>query len=792
VTDTPPASPTRECAHCGTPFRPHRADEQYCCKGCEFVHGLIEGQGLDQFYQLRRGASDPVKGVPFQPRDYAWLTPLVAEAEEANPETPSLVLDLQGISCIGCVWLIDKLFDRQRGAREIEVNAQRGQMLLSWRRGEFDAVGFARELQQFGYLAGPPTARRGQESHRLTSRLGLCGAFALNAMMFTLPRYLGMEDDFPLARWLDLLTVLFATLCLATGGTYFITRAAAALRRGVLHIDLPIALGVTVAYAGSLAGWLAGAENLVYFDFVAVFIFLMLLGRWTQEYALEKNRNRLLSADHRPETVTVDTGGGERATERLERLKAGQRFFTASGGLVPVCARLEGAEATFSLEWINGESEPRTLKPGQLVPAGALYSGAAEISLQAEETWSDSLLRRLLTLTQTSGRNTTLERILKVYLIAVLVLAVLGGAGWALAGAGVLAALQVFISVLVVSCPCALGVAYPLAGELAVARLRRAGVFVREETLWTRLGRVRHILFDKTGTLTLESPRLRNPESLAALDTPARDALAHLIERSLHPVSRALREHLGIASAPGTVDDVVEHVGYGMVWLEGDIRWSLGRPGWSGEAVHAGEAAPAAAGNAFDCELRRDGVVLAAFAFEEEARPDAAEEIAALVGHGFQLHVLSGDRPAKVAALMAKLGLPAADGLGGLTPQQKADWVEQNAPGSALMLGDGANDSLAFDAALCRGTPVVDKGLLEQKADFYLVGRSLRGLVRLFDIGRRRQLAVRRVFAFAILYNLLAVLVCLSGLMNPLIAAIIMPLSSLVTLGIVGLKLGRG
>ncbi|WP_345778159.1 heavy metal translocating P-type ATPase metal-binding domain-containing protein [Ruficoccus sp. ZRK36] len=790
MNDSPKTPASRECTHCGTHFRPHTPDEQYCCKGCEFVHGLIEGQGLDQFYQLRRGASDPVKGVPFQPRDYAWLEPLITEAETENPQEPALVLDVQGISCIGCVWLIDKLFDRQPGGRGIEVNAQRGQMRLSWQAGAFDAVGFLRELQQFGYLAGPATARRGHDTHRLTSRLGLCGAFALNAMMFTLPRYLGMEDDFPLARWLDLLTVLFATLCMATGGTYFITRAVAALRRGVLHIDLPIALGVSAAYLGSLAGWLSGHPSLIYFDFVAIFIFLMLLGRWTQEYALEKNRNRLLSADHRPENVTVETPGGERAPEPLDKLRAAQRFFIEPGGLVPVCARLEGSEATFSLEWINGESEPRIIRAGELVPAGALASGMTELSLVAVETWKDSLLRRLLLISQNSGRHAVLERVLKVYLIAVLTLSVLGGLGWILAGAGIVNALQVFISVLVVSCPCALGVAFPLAGELAVSRLRREGVFVREDSLWQRLGRVRHILFDKTGTLTLEAPRLRNPEALATLDTEARAALGHLIERSLHPVSRALRENLGQAPATTAVDDVVDHAGYGLVWHSGDDRWSLGRPGWSGEASTAGTIPPDAS-NAFDCEFRRNGAIVAAFAFEEEVRPDAMEEIAALQQKGFQLHVLSGDRQQKVGSLMAKLGLPEASGLGGLSPQQKADWIETHAPDSSLMIGDGANDSLAFDAAACRGTPVVDKGLLEQKADFYLVGRSLRGLARLFELARRRRLAVRNVFGFAVVYNALAVLLCLAGLMNPLIAAIIMPLSSLVTLSIVGLQLGR-
>ncbi|MEM8549880.1 MAG: HAD family hydrolase, partial [Verrucomicrobiota bacterium] len=432
--------------------------------------------------------------------------------------------------------------------------------------------------------------------------------------------------------------------------------------------------------------------------------------------------------------------------------------------------------------------EPRALKAGQLIPAGALYTGVSEISIHAAETWENSLLRQLLKLSDNPARNPALERVLKGYLGCVLAIALLGGLGWLIAGGGAIAALQVFISVLVVSCPCALGVAYPLANELSVSGLRKDGVFVREESLWTRLARVRHLIFDKTGTLTLESPQLRNPEAISQLDSQAQNALAHLVERSLHPVSRALREELAISTAMDAVDDVIEQVGYGLSWYGPEARWSLGRPGWNGldeGEIEATDKRP------FDCELRREGKIVAAFNFDEAVRPDAVEEIARFSQAGFSITLLSGDRQEKVDTMTRHLGLPSISGLGDLSPQGKAAWIEQHAANNSLMIGDGANDSLAFDAALCRGTPVIDKGLLEQKADFYLVGASLRGLGRLFAIARKRHLAVRDILAFAISYNVIAVAVCLAGWMNPLLAAIIMPLSSLATLGIVGLRLGR-
>ncbi len=370
------AAPAHLCRHCGAPLVGEAAQAAgFCCAGCGYVFRLVHEHGLDGYYKIRDATVTPAGEAVFQPRDYAWLARLQAEAELSRG-TPELMLEVQGISCAGCVWLIEKLFHQQPGALHIETDAQLGRMRLRWTRGGFDAPAFARRLQSFNYLAGPPGEEPAvPESRRLVRRVGLAAAFSMNVMLFTLPVYFGMESAFPYARLFGTLSLVFATLSLLTGGMYFLGRAVAALRAGAMHIDLPIALGIIGAYLGSLYGWLAHREEFVYFDFVAAFILLMLVGRWAQVTAVERNRRQLLSPRDRPQPVRVETPAGpvERA---VGELRVGDVFAVRSGQVVPVEARLESSAATVGTAWISGEADPRECRAGARVPAGAVNLGS--------------------------------------------------------------------------------------------------------------------------------------------------------------------------------------------------------------------------------------------------------------------------------------------------------------------------------------------------------------------------------------------------------------------------------
>lgn len=778
----------KTCLHCGTPFSPAaRKDSTFCCNGCEYVHRLIKDSGLDRYYDLREKRIAPVQTAALHPRDFSWLEARAAEAERRSPKSAELILDLEGISCVGCVWLIEKLFRDQPGAIRIEINTQYGQIRLQWRPGLFPLVDFAREIQQFGYVLGPPGERPQEESRRLLGKLGLCGAFALNAMLFTLPRYLGMDPGFSLAPLFELLSLLFATLSLLAGGSYFIKRGIRGILQGVLHIDFPIAIGIMVAWAGSFMGWIIEDTRFLYFDFVAIFIFLMLVGRWVQERALENNRHRLLSRNKAPREVHfVSEDLQSERVEPLDHIEPAQRMRILPGEVVPVLSELESHQAALSLEWINGESAMRSMRQGQWVPSGAQNIGLEPILLKARQTWSDSLLAKLLESRPAEDRPVRLERILRAYLIVVLAIAAAGGLLWAGPLGQPLTALQVVLSVLIVSCPCALGVAYPLAQEWAVLQLRPGGVFVRTGDLFAKLRAIRQVVFDKTGTLTLEAPELANPEALRSLDPTDQAVLREMVKSSLHPVSRALREaFLSLEQEQSAPSDlrIREEVGHGLTASSSDRLWSLGRPGWtaSGDAP-ADDPSPDTA--EAECEFRRAGHLLAAFRFRESLREEAREAIAALARQ-FPVTILSGDRVDKVRRLARQLNLPESAAIGEQRPEEKAAFMASLGHRHTLYIGDGANDALAFAQASVRGTPATPHGLLQDKADFFFTGRGLGGLLHLFAVQRLRHTAVTSAFAFALLYNVVVVLIALSGHMHPLLAAILMPLSSLATISLV-------
>jgi Cu2+-exporting ATPase len=281
---------------------------------------------------------------------------------------------------------------------------------------------------------------------------------------------------------------------------------------------------------------------------------------------------------------------------------------------------------------------------------------------------------------------------------------------------------------------------------------------------------VRHLVLDKTGTLTLEYPSLSNPEALEELSQQEQSVLLHLTTSSLHPLSRTLHQHLA-TRLPAKFElpqGVVKATpGFGLALHHQGHNYQLGKPP---HGLSNSEGGPMTT-------FSRDGKILATFTFRESARPDAAQALGDLQ---LPVHILSGDSGPRVKALARSLWLDPNSAHGDLSPMDKAQQIEALNP--ALFLGDGANDSLAFDRALATGSPVADRSLLDTKADFLFTQSSLGFLPRLFATARWRYHLVRRVIAFTICYNIIAIGLCLMGLMNPLLAAILMPLSSLASL----------
>ncbi|MEM7791512.1 MAG: HAD-IC family P-type ATPase [Verrucomicrobiota bacterium] len=756
---------------------------------------MLEEGGYLRFYELKGNTVVPPLGSKvFKTADPDWIESEQTKAEgQSSHEQTKASFQIEGISCIGCVWLIEAIFNESKGKIAIKIDSSSNILELCWHTGEFSLVSFVEKLQRIGYQISPLSehAQPTKVTSQIEALIGLAGFFLLNTMLFTLPTYLGMSESFFLSPLFQLLSAFFATLSFAICGGYFIKRAIFALQRKVLHIDFPIAAGLVAAYCGSLVGWALGYSSLLYFDFVATFIFLMLVGRWVQEFAIERNHSHLQKHFHGPGEVTLIGGHEDGATVQASDVKRGQSYSIPPGAINPVAAHLLDQEAALSLEWINGEPEPLDWEKGAIVPAGSINVSSGSLRLKADESWGDSLLAELLKPDESAITDNRIQGILKTYLSLVMILSLLGGSFWFLVGSDALKALQVFISILIVSCPCALGVALPLCDQIALGRLRKMGLFVKNPLLWGALRRVKTIVFDKTGTLTMEVPRLKNPDIFENLSPQALKATYILSKKNTHPVARSILQsilaHKASLSNTLSLDQQAtkETIGKGVLWFDQNgNEWTLGKPVWKAKTDEIMDQSA-------NASLRYNGALVANFFIQEDLRDDAREVVNFFHQQNFATAILSGDRGERVYPIADNLKIPRPSVRSECDPYEKARWIEEEAFESALMIGDGANDSLAFKSAICRGTPVVDRNILEASSDFFFFGRSLKTLPNLFGIAKQRHQTIRNVFLAAISYNCIAITICLSGHMHPLLAAILMPLSSIATLLIAWTGLGQ-
>lgn len=766
------------CPHCGAPVPPTEPSAPFCCGGCRAARQFLDGAGLGRYYELRDQSGAPPPSVASaEPRSFTWLEPLLVAARPCDGIV-RLELDIQGIQCAACVWLLSQLFRRSPGAVDIDINPTRGRMVLRYREGQLHVRDYLADIARLGYLTGPPSrAREGRDD--LLLRFGITSAIAMNGMIFSISTYLGLSPAndagiyhvFGWANWvLSILAVLI-------GGSVFIRGAIFAASKGVLHLDAPIALGIVLAFLGSTWSFFATNGSAAYFDTLQVFIALMLLGRMIQHRLVDRNRRLVLE----------DAGIGDLLVRRLDadgrmrvmsavHLRGGEVLLIAPGEVAPLAGTLLDADAELALDWMNGEPEPRPFTEGDEIPAGARNGGRRAVRIQAVEAFAQSRLKELLASARVDDDRGSWgpfwDRLARVYVLAVLALAAL--TAWVWWPAGPTRALEVVVAVLVVTCPCALGLATPLAMELSLARMRRRGLFVRRLSFLDRALRVRKVVFDKTGTLTLGELELEHPEVLEGLPGPALSALAHLASRSNHPRSQALvtaieDQHLRPSPLdPGLV--VEEHAGRGLEMVWENAQWRLGSAPFAlcDDTQGVGE----------ELLLTRAGVEVGRFHLREALRGDAQAEVRRLVDQGIEVHLLSGDRAARVEAFAQALGIPRERTRAEASPEDKAAYIQQINRDDTLMVGDGINDAKAFEAAFCAGTPAVDRPTLPARADFFYLGRGVGAIAQALDLARQTRRVVYRNLALAGAYNVLTVGLAMAGFMSPLWCAIAMPLSS--------------
>lgn len=783
------------CAHCSlvVPAGGVAATgPSFCCAGCRSVYAIVQGAGLGSYYAYRDAEGPaPAPPVARSPRKYQELDEPSFQAEHvvlSADGQPSADLLLEGIHCSACVWLVERVGRVVPGVIRARLDLSRSVVSLSWDGERTRLSEIARGLESLGYPPHPigqgQHSGLGERERALLLRLGIAGAAAGNVMLMAFALYSGtfsgMEPAYQaLFRWASF---AIATPTVFWAGAPFLRGGWAALRTRTPHMDLPVAIGILAGYLGGAASTLAGRGE-IYFDSLCTLIFLLLVGRYLQQghHRRSSSQGELLLA-LAPRAAHLVEGDSERdvpanavATSATVRVAAGER--------IPVDGVVLRGSASLDASLLTGEPLPQEVGVADRVYAGTSCE-SGELLLRVEGAGASTRLGRLLATVEATQRTRApivrlADRVAGYFVIGILGIALLTLAFWLHVDAA--HAIDHTVALLVVTCPCALGMATPLAVSVALRRAAAAGILFKGGEFMEELALPGVIVFDKTGTLTQGRPELVAWMGDAELKAPLRALEAH----SGHPLARAVQRALpasellveNVRELPsggisGAVDGQQLLVGSQSL-LEGELG---GLPAWVSKLVetHALEGRTPVL-------VAVGGRVRAVAAFGDALRLEAPGKLRELSALGFRFEILSGDHQSVVDSVACQLGILASDALGGRSPEAKLEHIAalRRRGERVIMVGDGVNDAAAMVSA---SVGVAVHGGAEtclRAADVFATRPGLAPIVAAVKGSRRALATIRRAIAVSLAYNLVGIGLAVAGVLSPLVAAIMMPLSSI-------------
>ena len=784
------------CAHCGLPVPAGLIDDdakqQFCCSGCRVAYEVIRGAGLEDYYALKNRIGAPEQAALGQGRAYdEFDDPSFADLYcRPMPEGLATVeLYLEGVHCAACVWLVEKVPIVIPGVAECRLDVGRSLATVIWDPAQTPLSSIARFLDSIGY---PPHPFHGveardmerREDRSLLIRIAVAGAIAGNVMLLAFALYGGYFHGISaeyrdLFRWVSLALTLPSVLWCAQ---LFYRGAWGALKTRTLHMDVPISIGILAAFSWGVANTIRHHGE-VYFDSVTVLIFFLLVGRWIQRRQQRRAaRATELLFSLAPSTARMIEDGETREIP-VSALSPGMTIELRAGDSAPADGVVITGESTMDLSLLTGESRPVGVGPGDPIHAGTTsLSGRLEIGVRT--AGADTRLGRLLRLVEEGAQRRApvvllADRISGWFVMVVLSLAALTVAIWLQIDPE--HAVEHAVALLIVSCPCALGLATPLAVSAAVGRAARAGILIKGGDALEILAKPSQMILDKTGTLTegrLTVIRWHGNEALRPMVAAAESC-------TTHPVAVALTADVD-TSGIAIPTQVEQHPGRGLTARTDAGDLVVGSPSFARELL-GGLPEPIEATIREEVEqghtpivISLDGCAEAVAALGDPLRTDTAASLAEIRRRGWTIEVLSGDHPGTVEALLTRLGLVSSQGRGGALPEDKLERVRRAATnGSVVMVGDGVNDAAALAAATVGVGVHGGAEAALAAADVYLGTPGLEPLVRLLEGSRRTLRVIRRNLIFSLSYNAVAVTMAMLGLMHPLVAAILMPASSI-------------
>lgn len=779
------------CDHCALPIPPgaplvaetiNGAEHRFCCQGCAGAYRIITGAGLSDFYARRDW---PEGGVPAGVFDLDFSDSYLANYLLPCEGGVEISLLLDGIHCATCIWLIEHLLGRREGIISVRVNYSNHRARVRFDPEKLTAAQLCGLLKNIGYLPRPfsldaAQAAQAREQRTLLLRFGTAAFLSLQLMGYSLALYAGYFKgiDPESRQLLQYLSALVTTPVVFYSGYPFLAGAWRGLRHRVPGMDLLIGLGVLAAYFYSLAAMFSGGE--VYFDTAAMIITLILLGRLLESGARQRasgSIDRLLRLA--PKTALKISGAVQLEVES-STLLPGDLILVRAGDHFPVDGRLVEGESEVDEALLTGESRPVLKKAGSQVIGGAINL-STPVKVKVEKPAAESFVARVARMVaEAQGRRAPVQALadrLAAWFVPLVIL--LAGSTffyWLLAGTGANLALLHGVSVLVVACPCALGLATPTAVMVATGAAAGQGILFRGGDVLEKTGRLTLVAFDKTGTLTAGLPVVSavlpargTEDELVALAARLENATNHPLARGI--MAEAQRRSLGIPTGPGAT--VVPGRGLRLQTAAGEL---LGGNRAFLEAASINVPATDS-GDRTEVHLALAGEYRGCLLLADPVRPEAVAALSDLHRLGLKTVMLTGDLPEAAGTVAQELDL---DFKARLTPADKAEWIgtEAEKGEKVLMVGDGINDGPALSAASVGCAMAGSTDFALETADLVLTRPDLNRLLTALRLARRALRVIRQNLFWAFFYNLLALPLAVSGKLAPIYAAGAMAASS--------------
>jgi Cu2+-exporting ATPase len=688
-------------------------------------------------------------------------------ARDLGNGTSQIELSVPAVHCAACIQTVESALGQLPDVEMARVNLSTKRVTVRWKGEALPPL--VATLAQLGYVSNLfDDAQPGRDGTltELIRAVAISGFAAGNIMLLSVSVWSGAEGATrDLFHWVSALIALPA---LIFAGRIYYRSAWGALRHGRMNMDVPIAIGITCAYALSLYETINSGHH-AYFDAAVTLLFFLLIGRTLDHLMRNKARAAVLGlARLAPRGALVIGLDGSRDYRALGEIEPGMLLLVAAGERIPVDARVVKGASDLDCSLVTGESAPQATAQGAVVRAGTLNL-TGPLTLEAKSRATDSFLAEMMRMMEAAegGRaryRRIADRVSQLYSPVVHLTAFLTFLGWMLATGDWHRAITIAIAVLIITCPCALGLAVPIVQVMAARRLFENGIMVRDGSAMERLAEADIAVFDKTGTLTLGRPRLTNTNEIEPSLLAVAAALA---AHSRHPLSQAIAVH-DEGGGP-VLERIVEMPGYGIEAEAGGVLWRLGRAQWAGSA---GEGTV----------LARAGEVVARFSFEDRIRRDARDALGEVEAHVGPVEMLSGDGEAACTNVAVRLGIGRVSAQ--LLPADKVARIEELAAAGhkVLMVGDGLNDAPALGAAHVSMAPATAADIGRNAADFVFLRESLSAVPTAADVARKAGRLIRQNLFLAIVYNFFAVPVAILGYVTPLIAAVAMSTSSIIVI----------